>query len=156
MSAEHRDIPPAASSNPEDILRVKDEVLSRWEQLPPEHQVTMALLLLDRIPEEAYRSWVRDALAMLPGGLPLEDAAASVRQKPPEQEPHFTIPFEITTMCREDLREVLSEAEVAQFDDEDMRRLAIKMADAYVGSGVFWDDLEFLGRRILEEKRGQP
>ncbi len=81
---------------------------------------------------------------------------ASLETKPgQEASDTFTIPFEITSVCRANLAEVLNEEEVAQFDDEHMRRLAQKMADAYTGSGIFWDDLEFLARHILEEKAQQ-
>ena len=36
------------------LLALKDEIVQRWEQLPPEHQATMLLVLLDRSPWAAW------------------------------------------------------------------------------------------------------
>ena len=61
-------------------------------------------------------------------------------------------PFEITTVCRVDLQGKFTDEEVAMFDDRDMKYLASKMADAYCDLG-FWEDLEIIGRHILDGKK---
>jgi hypothetical protein len=42
----------------QELLRLKEEILSHWDKLPPEHQATMLLVLLDR-PE--WADWVLEA-----------------------------------------------------------------------------------------------
>lgn len=59
-------------------------------------------------------------------------------------------PFNITSVCRADLEEYLSESQIAKFDDEGMEYLARKMADAYCDQG-FWIDLEVIAKSILED-----
>ncbi len=46
----------------EELLRLKEDILNRWERLPPEHQATMLLVLLVR---SEWRDWVLDAQDLL-------------------------------------------------------------------------------------------
>ena len=55
-------------------------------------------------------------------------------------------PFSITSVCREDLRGILSDGEIAGLDDADMREIAEHMADAYCES-VFWIDLPIMAEQ---------
>ena len=48
--------------DPEELLRLKEEILSSWEKLPPEHQATMLLVLLDR---SEWADWVLEAQELL-------------------------------------------------------------------------------------------
>ena len=50
------------TENPEELLRLKEDILNRWERLPPEHQATMLLVLLVR---SEWRDWVLDAQDLL-------------------------------------------------------------------------------------------
>ena len=42
------------------LPELKDEIVRRWEQLPPEHQATMLLVLLDRSvwSEWSVKAWL--------------------------------------------------------------------------------------------------
>lgn len=48
--------------NPEELLRLKEEILNRWERLPGEHQATMLLVLLER---SEWADWVLEAQELL-------------------------------------------------------------------------------------------
>ena len=50
------------TEDPEELLRLKEGILSRWEKLPAEHQATMLLVLLVR---SEWRDWVLDAQDLL-------------------------------------------------------------------------------------------
>ncbi len=50
------------SHTPGHILHLKNELISRWEQLPPEHQATMALVLFQQTLEGEYGLWLRSAV----------------------------------------------------------------------------------------------
>ena len=42
----------------QELLRLKEEILSRWDKLPPEHQATMLWVLLDR---SEWADWALEA-----------------------------------------------------------------------------------------------
>jgi hypothetical protein len=60
-------------------------------------------------------------------------------------------PFVITTVCRGDLQQFLSKAQIARLDDGDMERIASQMANAYCEE-VFWIDLKIIAEDVLSEK----
>ena len=127
---------PEAATGPEAILKLKDGLLGLWQQLPPEHQATMALVLLIEVIEGEWGPWLNEALEL---------GVAS------EPNPRYK-PFLVTSVCRADLEECFSPDEVAQFDDNDMKRLADTMGDWYLDES-YWHDLETIGRLILAEKQ---
>jgi len=49
-------------TNPEEILKLRDEIMARWEHLPPEHQATMLVVLLD---ESSWANWSSRAAMLL-------------------------------------------------------------------------------------------
>jgi hypothetical protein len=59
-------------------------------------------------------------------------------------------PFAITSVCRGDLAGAFKPEQIAKMDDGEMEYLAGKMADAYCDFS-FWDDLEIIVARILNE-----
>lgn len=59
--------------NPEHLLKLKAELLERWQQLPVEHQATMGLVLLQELLDGEYGTWMREALALK--GVMVEAAA---------------------------------------------------------------------------------
>lgn len=63
-------------------------------------------------------------------------------------------PFPITSVCRADLQEMLTGAEIAKVDDGDMDWLSGKLADAYTES-AFWIDLKIMARQLIENKHGR-
>jgi len=65
MSVEQSsDIPPHVTM-PESLIAKKDELLSAWNQLPPEHQATMSLVLLDMVMNGEWGLWTREAINTL-------------------------------------------------------------------------------------------
>ena len=48
---------------PEELLSIKDELVARWRQLPPEHQATMALVLVNDVSQGEWGAWLREALS---------------------------------------------------------------------------------------------
>ena len=59
--------------------------------------------------------------------------------------------FPITCICRKDLKSYLTEKEIENFTDNDMKYLASKIANAYIENS-YWIDLEILAKDILENK----
>jgi hypothetical protein len=58
--------------------------------------------------------------------------------------------------CREPWRLAhLDEDEIAQFTDGDLRRITQEMIDHYAND-VFWEEVEYLAHRTLDEKRTRP
>ena len=49
-------------SDPENLLHLKGEMMTCWEQLPIEHQATMGLVLLRDVLEGAYGAWMTEAM----------------------------------------------------------------------------------------------
>lgn len=60
--------------------------------------------------------------------------------------------FKITGVARDDIAEKLGVEVAESFTDEEMTRLASKMADAYLENG-FWVDLPIIAEYILEERK---
>ena len=54
------EIPPS----PDKILQLKDELQQRWQQLPAEHQATMALVLVKDVFAGEQGDWLIDALVV--------------------------------------------------------------------------------------------
>src|SRR5258708_3435643 len=52
------------TSNPEQILQLKDELLERWHQLPSEHQASLGLVLLNEVMQGEWGEWLRDAIVL--------------------------------------------------------------------------------------------
>ena len=46
----------------EELLKLKDEIEERWERLPPEHQATMLLVLIDK---SEWGEWAVEAHQLL-------------------------------------------------------------------------------------------
>ena len=128
------------NTDPESILRLKDELLEHFRQLPAEHQATITLLLLKAVKESEWGEWLRGAIEMnWPMKAELGDRL-----------------FPITGISREDLQRVnFSDEDIARLTDENMRYIAQAMADHYVND-VFWDELKFHAQEVLDDKGGKP
>jgi hypothetical protein len=122
---------------PEAILRLKDAILTGFRALPAEHQATMGLVILNAIIEGEWGEWMKEAIATRWPAELVRDRCA----------------FPITSLSREDLRQVnLSDDELAQLTDDDLQQIARMMEDHYV-KDWFWDELEFNARKVLEKKK---
>lgn len=59
--------------------------------------------------------------------------------------------FPITSVCRADLQDHYTQEQIDSLDDDDMREIAEKMAEAYT-ENVFWIDLEIIAENVLKTK----
>ncbi len=131
--AEHEPAPP----DPERLLQLKDDILERWQQLPAEHQATIALVLFQQTLEGEYGPWLRSAVKVI---------------EPRDSEGPFRF-LPVVRIARSHLAQAnLTEEEVAQLDEEDLRYLSHEIARHYTNN-VFWEELAFLARKTLGEKR---
>ncbi len=60
--------------------------------------------------------------------------------------------FTVASICREDLRGILTNEEITALDDTDMEDIADRMSDAYRDSGGYWESLEIMARFVLEKE----
>ena len=49
---------------PQEIRETKDQLTKNWQQLPTEHQATMALVLVKDVIAGEYGDWIKEALAL--------------------------------------------------------------------------------------------
>ena len=64
-------------------------------------------------------------------------------------------PFTVASICREDLRNSLTDEEIAALDDSDMADIADRMSDAYRDSGGYWESLDIMAKHVLGKKQAQ-
>ncbi len=128
MSGVEQGIPTPSENQP--ITQSKDEILSRFQQLPPEHQATVGLVLVKSIMEGEWGVWFTDALTRRYLGA----AVFPVVDRDVLRAARFT------------------EDDIAQFSDEDLTRIAQQMREHYV-SDLFGDEIFFHAQEVLESKR---
>jgi hypothetical protein len=63
-------------------------------------------------------------------------------------------PFEITSICRADLKEYYAQKDIESLTDSDMIWIAGKMADDYCNQ-LFWTSLRFFVDELLEDRANQ-
>ena len=54
----------SGAPDPEELNRINDEMVATWEQLPAEHQASMALVLLQTIMDGEWGEWMKEAIAL--------------------------------------------------------------------------------------------
>jgi hypothetical protein len=119
----------------EHILAVKDELLARFEQLPPEHQATICLVMVRTILEGEWGDWLRNALAMK---VDKPDA------------PYIPSFFNVS---RDDLRRVdVSEEDIDLLSDTDLTTIASLVHEHYITDAI-WDEIAFITDLVLAGKR---
>ena len=130
-----------------DAMRAQQELMLKlWENIPAEQQASLALKLVQAVREGEWGEWLQEELH-------IQQPKRLEQPERPEVDSRLK-PFTITSVCRADMKERLSEEEIALFDDADMQRLANKMEGWYVEES-FWTDMELAARRIMEEKGQQ-
>jgi hypothetical protein len=129
-----------ASPSPEDLHRIKDEIQERWQQLPPEHQVSQVVVLLSQALEGDYGPWLQGAMEVL--AQRTASHPVQVLPIPPLSRGHLALAN-------------LEADEIAQFTDGDLRRITQEMIGHYAND-VFWEEVEYLAHKTLEEKRTKP
>jgi len=60
--------------------------------------------------------------------------------------------YPITSLCRDDLVEVIGEKKANKFSDSDMERLASKMSDDYLDQ-LYWDSMASIADSMFKEIR---
>lgn len=115
--------------HPEEILAVKDEIVTRWDRLPAEHQATLALTLISKVSDSEYGAWLLSSIGLLNSEvmLSLEISNASLKGVG------------------------LSDEELSRLNETDHRNIRRQMINHWV-QDVFPNDLEYLARKALAEK----
>lgn len=136
MSAEQSTEKPQMSSDPETLLSLKEVLLTIWQQLPPEHQASMAMVMLESLINGQYRQWIREAIDL----------------RWPVTPDAFPDTFGLVQLSFDDLRRVqFDEDEIAQLDEQDLRAIAVTMRNHYVHD-LFWYELRYVTQARLEGK----
>ncbi len=52
---------------PEEILQLKEGIWRRWEQLPPEHQATITMVMVQTVMNGEYEKWILESWQLLFG-----------------------------------------------------------------------------------------
>lgn len=126
------------SFDPENLHTLKNGLFETWEQLPPEHQATALLVLLEKLMESGYRAWIKEAIGLR---WPIETELLATA-------------FPRIQITRDDLvRAHIYENDIAQLTDEDLRTISQTMREHYIHD-VFWPELAYVANGILEEKSG--
>lgn len=100
----------------------------------------MALVLIQQTLEGEYGPWLRSAMRAL-------------EKRRGTDNPFKFLP--IVRITQSHLRHAsLTEEEIAQLDDEDLMQISHQIVRHY-SQDVFWDELEFLARLTLAEKRSR-
>ncbi len=142
MTAEHAQFEIDQSQlPPENILHLKDELLSLWQQLPTEHQATFALLLFNEVQQSEWGEWLTEAVGEL--------------QKDRKQELAKQA-YPVISISRAGLDQIFSQEEVAQFSDDDVELIAQSIGTSLNLNPGFWNTVEATGRLLLESHRSIP
>lgn len=65
-------------------------------------------------------------------------------------------PFVVASICRADLRGILSDEAIAALDNGDMAEIADRMSDAFRDSGGYWDSLTDIAQRLWHNRQVEP
>jgi len=127
---------PNPSLTPEHILHLKGEIFGQWEQLPPEHQATVTLVMLSRLVEGEYGPWMLSAIETLWK----------------EKSPLYSKTLPIPQLSLADLTQTnLTAEEIAQLTEDDLRRITHDVSEHFAND-VFWEETEFIAKLVLAEK----
>ncbi|MBX3083938.1 MAG: hypothetical protein KF716_20045 [Anaerolineae bacterium] len=122
---------------PEQLLALKDAILTAFNALPPEHQATMSLVIVGRIMEGEWGDWLQDALNHL---YPSNEIAG-------------TSPLQFPIVTREQLQQTsINPEDVDTLTDDDLATITTNMHSHYIND-LFWDELQFHTENLLGTKR---
>lgn len=124
------------TTNPETLLSLKDGIMTAWDQLPAEHQATLALTLNRDVQTGAWGSWLAEAMALYTGRESETDGST----------------FPVISLNREDLRRAFSEETLALFQDQDIKKIAEELREGFTVDPGFWYAVEMTGLRILADR----
>lgn len=84
-------------------------------------------------------------------GVPLYPPLSDTEAEPPNNVVNRYKPFNVASICREDLRGILTNEEIGRLNDSDMESIADRMSGAYRDSGGYWQSLEIMAKWVLEK-----
>lgn len=128
---------PQTHSEPETLSALQDSLLGTWQQIPTEHQAGMVLVLLEKVMGTEAGTELRKA----------------IETRWPKELETLGEHYPVARISRAHLQDLqLSEDELSQLGDNDLRKIARKMEGYYL-IGEFWDDLDFAAHQVLKEKQ---
>ena len=65
MTAEHSLLPQSQEEDPENLLKLKNEIADNWLQLPAEHRASLTLSLFRSVLEGEWGDWLKEAAGPL-------------------------------------------------------------------------------------------
>jgi hypothetical protein len=140
-----------------DDLFVSQAIAEKVQQIPANDVLPVLLEtwkqgLADRLQTEAQSMVdnVAAILEMLQSGEPI----SAMEPEEWQQAERWYAPFPVASVCREDLRGVLSDVEIAGLSDDDMTQIADKMNDAFHNTDVYRQSLEISAKSLLDERQG--
>lgn len=128
--------PEAGRPSDEELLTLKTNIRRDWGLLPPEHQASMTLVLVQEVADGEMGEWLLSALELL--------------NKPTEAKSPL-LPLESMFQAQLQLAG-LSEEERRQLTAEDFHLISARVMEHLTGD-VLLDELEYAARRRLEEKQ---
>lgn len=137
-------------------LFVCQAIAARAQKIPPNDVLPVLLEtwkqgLTDRLKTEA-QSMVTNVAAildLLQSGEPI----SAMEPMEWQQAESWYAPFPVASVCREDLRGILSDVEIAGLSDDDMLHIADKMNDAFHNTDVYRQSLEIIAKSLLDERQ---
>jgi len=103
--------------DPKELLQIKDNLVAFWDQLPPEHQETMALVLIDRVMQTEMGEWLKEAMAIKWSGNMVEQKWAFF--------PISWVGKQDLLNCRPDLAQ-----QIGSLNDAEVEHIGGKIGDA--------------------------
>ncbi|MCZ7554594.1 MAG: hypothetical protein M5U05_18785 [Anaerolineales bacterium] len=128
---------PDSSSAHQELLTIKDSILVQWQRLPPEHQASMLLVLMNNVLNSEYGPWAANAVKLL--------------STQPETPPPNTSapPISSADLAR---HTDLAPDEIALLSAEDLKDISAAVT-AHLIFDVFWDEVEDMARQRLDQTR---
>jgi len=126
-----------SSSAHQELLTIKDSILAQWQRLPPEHQASLFLVLMERVLNSEYGPWAADAIKLL-----------STRSETPSPNTS-TPPITSADLAR---HTDLAPDEIARLSAEDLKDISAAVMQHLVFD-VFWDEVEYLAHQRLDQTR---
>lgn len=121
----------------QELLTIKDSILAQWQRLPPEHQASLFLVLMERVFNSEYGPWATDAIKLL--------------SQRPETSPTNTSPPPISSADLAHHTD-LTPDEIARLSAEVLRDISATVMQHLVFD-VFWDEVEYMVRQRLDQTR---
>lgn len=124
---------------PHELISLKDEFLNTWRLIPPEHQATILLVLLQRMRNTGEERWTLDALHLLhPTERDQRSGDTDMVVSPLIQKNIHFLPLPPTGIDR--------------LTDNDLNVITMRL-QAHFEHDLFWEELRFQVEQLLEEKR---